>query len=66
MVNHYMPIPQCLFCCKEMLIDDIDYNFDGCQDEYWLCPNCNSSLFRKVRYRKVLFSSYRWDRGDEE
>lgn len=45
---------KCPICNQEMFIDDIDYRFKGCQDEYWICENCHeSSAFVKVRYGKV-------------
>ncbi len=45
---------KCPKCGKEMEIDDLDYRFDGCQDEYWKCENCGEfSALVKVRYKKV-------------
>ena len=51
----YVPGKQvvCQNCGAEMVLDDINYNFKGCQDEYWLCEQCQSSFFIKVRYGKV-------------
>ena len=50
--------PKCKTCGKEMFMDDLDYNFKGCQDEYWICENCYDSLFVKVRYDKVVKTIY--------
>ncbi len=38
-----------------MIPDDRDYNFDGCQDEWYVCENenCEVSAFVKVRYGKI-------------
>ena len=64
LVRSYLnEIPKCKNCNKEMYVDDLDYSFEGCQDEYWLCPNCNDSVFVKVRYGKVCKKIYQ--RGDE-
>lgn len=53
----------CKFCKLAMMkIDDIDYNFDGNQDEYLYCPNCNATLFVKVRYKKCIFHD--WSKPD--
>jgi len=50
---------KCPICGKEMEIDDIDYRFDGCQDEYWKCETCGeASAFVKVRYGKVCKTEY--------
>ncbi len=46
----------CPICKKPMEIDDIDYNFDGCQDEYWGCSECSTSAFVKVRYSRIVSS----------
>lgn len=44
----------CRNCGTEMLLDDIDFNFRGNQNEYWICKNCNSSFFIKIRYGKEV------------
>lgn len=49
-------IPHCPICGKEMYLDDIDYNFDGNQDNYFVCNyDCPTSAFQKVRYGKVVY-----------
>lgn len=64
LVESYLDeIPKCKTCDKEMYVDDLDYNFKGCQDEYWLCSNCYESLYVKVRYGKVCKKIYQ--KGDE-
>ena len=52
-------IPKCPVCNIEMILDDVDYNFEGNQDEYWTCPNvdiCGIGLFVKIRFGKLVFS----------
>lgn len=43
----------CLTCGDTMIVDDIDYSFKGCQDEYYICNNCKTTAYVKVRYGKV-------------
>ena len=50
--------PICKHCNKEMFLDDVDFNFKGNQDEYWLCEKCGDSVFAKVRYGKVISQKY--------
>lgn len=50
--------PVCKTCGKEMILDDVDYDFEGKQDEYWLCETCFDSVFVKVRYGKVCKAEY--------
>ena len=44
----------CKYCGKEMRLDDVDYNFKGNQDNYWLCDNCHASAVEKIRYGKSI------------
>lgn len=46
----------CPVCKKELIKDDLNFNFPGNQDEYYLCENvaCNISAFCKVRYARIL------------
>lgn len=49
----------CPICKSEMVLDDVDYNFDGNQNEYWICDKCDSSGYVKVRYGKpIKFPSF--------
>lgn len=50
--------PTCRTCGKKMTLDDVDYNFKGNQDEYWVCEDCRSSVFAKIRYGKAVSVSY--------
>ena len=42
----------CKYCGKEMNLDDVDFNFTGNKDKYWVCDNCNANAFEKIRYGK--------------
>lgn len=45
---------KCKFCNKDMELDDVDFNFEGNQDNYWICNNCGVSAFEKIRYGKSI------------
>ena len=45
---------KCKFCNSEMRLNDVDYNFKGCKDNYWICDNCMASAFEKIRYNKSI------------
>ena len=45
---------KCRRCGERADLDDIDYNFRGCQDEVWVCDRCRVMLHVKVRYGKVI------------
>lgn len=40
----------CKFCNSQMRLDDVDFNFKGNKDNYWVCDNCNATAFEKIRY----------------
>lgn len=42
----------CKICKKPMLLDDIDYNFKGNQDNYYFCETCHIGVIEKIRYGK--------------
>ena len=43
---------QCSKCGSKMYLDDKDFNFKGCYDNYWCCPTCKTSCIEEVRYGK--------------
>ena len=45
---------RCKYCGKEMRLNDVDFNFKGNKDNYWLCDNCNAIAFEKIRYGKSI------------
>lgn len=51
----------CKKCGKTMEIDDVDFRFRGCQDEYYYCPNCDTHLHVKIRYGSMV--STKWFLG---
>ena len=46
-------LKKCKQCGNLLVIDDIDYQFDGCQDEVLICNKCSLVYFVKVRYNKI-------------
>lgn len=49
----------CKNCTLEMRLDDVDFNFKGNKDNYYVCDNCNVTCIEKIRYGKQ--SSVLWD-----
>lgn len=45
---------KCKNCGKEIRKDDVDYNFKGCYDTYWICDGCNIGCNEIVRYSKTI------------
>lgn len=41
---------ECIYCSTKMEKDDVDYNFKGNFDIYWLCPKCGSCCIEEVRF----------------
>ena len=37
-----------------MYLDDEDFDFKGKYDNYWECPNCQTSCIEQVRYSKTF------------
>lgn len=44
-----------------MILDDVDYNFKGNHDNYWLCEKCHSACFEKIRYGKSVKVTFEKD-----
>lgn len=42
----------CKECGAEMYLDDKDYMFKGCYDNYWNCTKCQTSCIEKIRYNE--------------
>ena len=51
----YSRLKKCPICNCDLQLDDIDFMFKGCQDEYYFCSNenCEMSFYVKVRYDKA-------------
>ena len=64
MGNEYTHKLSCPRCGADMYVDDVDYNFDGCQDNYYICPACQLGAFEKVRYKKPCKIKYSDEEGN--
>lgn len=63
MYSKYTKEMKCKFCGHDMTLDDIDYNFEGNQDDYLICPHCGSSCIVKIRFKRVI--SAKFDNGSD-
>ena len=55
----------CRECGAEMYSDDKDVSFKGCFDEYWICPNCQTSCIEQVRFAQSFKEIWHSKNGDE-
>ena len=46
-------LENCPRCQTKLVVDDIDFNFKGNQDESLICPNCLIYIYSKIRYGKI-------------
>lgn len=53
---------KCKHCGQEMRLDDVDFNFKGNKDNYWLCDECHTAAFEKIRYGKSI--KVEWDESE--
>ena len=56
---------KCPACKGNLVEEDIDYNFDGCQDEMSYCENCKIYFYFRIRYHKVC-KRYTYSKEGEE
>lgn len=45
---------KCNSCGNEMRLDDVDFNFKGNKDNYWICDICGTYAYEKIRYDKSV------------
>ena len=45
---------RCKNCNKVMRLDDVDFNFKGNQDNYYICDDCHIAAVEKIRYGKSI------------
>ena len=43
----------CKNCGQKMLLEDTDFHFKGCKDEYYICEKCGTTAIAKIRYNKM-------------
>lgn len=49
---------KCKYCGNEMKLVDLDYNFKGNKDNYWLC-DCGGCAIEKVRFNKTVYYNFK-------
>jgi len=55
---------KCKECGSDMYLDDKDYMFKGCYDEYWSCESCQTSCILKIRYGKPYKAFWHSENGE--
>ena len=55
----------CKECGAEMYLDDKDFNFPGCYDDYWNCPECQTSCIEAVRYNQRFKEYWHTENNDD-
>lgn len=53
---------KCKYCGNEMAIDDVDFNFPGNKNNYWICYGCGAGAFEKIRYNRSIRID--WEKGE--
>ncbi len=43
---------KCYKCKNEMILDDKDKSFEGCEDRYWYCEKCEISCIEEIRFHQ--------------
>ena len=59
----------CRKCGRTLIVDDEDYQFKGCYDQYLVCPNSKCLVYGyiKVRYNKcILEEQYEYSESSGE
>lgn len=54
----------CKECGEKMYLDDIDYNFKGCFDNYFICKNCQTSCIEEVRFNQSFQEHWHTENND--
>lgn len=54
----------CRDCYNEMLLDDVDFNFKGNYNNYWLC-SCGWSCYEEVRYSQSFREHWHYEGFNE-
>ena len=51
----------CKGCNKPMRLDDVEFDFKGNKDNYYLCDDCGISAVEKIRYGKTVNVIWHYD-----
>lgn len=44
---------KCPKCNDNVIVEDVDYNFKGNEDDYCYCDNCKVNFLIKIRFSKI-------------
>lgn len=44
----------CRYCNTEMIIDDVDKQFKGCKDVYYICTKCTGFCIAQIRFSQLF------------
>lgn len=56
---------KCKECGSNMYLDDKDYNFKGCYDNYYNCEKCSTSCIEEIRHNKSFREIWHSENDDE-
>lgn len=56
---------KCINCSSEMRLDDVDFNYKGNKDNYWVCDECNCRTIEEIRSGKVINLSHELEDGTQ-
>ena len=49
---------ECKYCKALMRLDDVDFNYKGNKDNYFICDNCNASALEEDKMGKTVNISF--------
>ena len=64
-MNYLFTTFRCKECKENMILDDVDYNFKGNQDNYFTCNDCHISALVNIRYYKIARVTWSYWKSDE-
>lgn len=56
---------KCKYCGAEMQKDDVDFNFKGNYDIYWICPKCETSCIEQYRFSQSFKEFWHCENNDK-
>lgn len=56
---------KCMFCGSEMVKDDVDFNFKGNYDIYWVCQHCPTSCIEQYRFSQSFKEIWHSENNNE-
>lgn len=56
---------KCIKCGSAMRLDDVDFNFKGNKDNYYICDSCHENCIEEIRYGKSVKTTWYDEDGNE-